>query len=161
EWTPAASTDRVEEAISSLFETQPRQVARQSGSWLIFADGDGVGQRLADLLAARGQSPILVFPGKDYRRINESRFQISPESPLDMHKLTEALRADNPVCLGVIHLWSLEATPPESLTRAALESAQDLGCLSALRLVQELDKIEWADSPRLWPRLWLVTRGAQ
>ncbi len=156
EWQPAAPTDRVEEATSSLIETP----AEAPGSWLIFADSNGVGQRLAESLAGSGHSPILIFPGKDYRHINENRFQVCPESALDIRKLLEAVGAGIsgwPACRGVIHLWSLEAPPPESMTQGSLESAQNLGCVSALRLVQELARDEWTDSPRLW----LVTRGAQ
>ncbi|MGE0127974.1 MAG: type I polyketide synthase [Blastocatellales bacterium] len=153
EWRPVQPEDRVGEMVSSTPETP--------GNWLIFADSGGVGRRLAELLAARGQNPILISTGKTYRRTSENRFQVCPERADDIRKLFEAIETDVaaniPGCRGVIHLWSLDASPPESLTRASLESAQNLGCGAVLRIVQELSKCEWTNSPRLW----LVTRGAQ
>lgn len=153
EWQPAAPVDRVEEEISSSPEAP--------GNWLIFADSGGAGQKLADLLAARNQNPILIFTGKNYRRISENRFQVCPERREDIGKLFEVVETNLTECRGVIHLWSLDAAPPpaaaEDLTRVSLESAQNLGCGAALRIVQELAKREWANPPRLS----LVTRQAQ
>jgi acyl transferase domain-containing protein/aryl carrier-like protein len=161
EWRPDQPEERIGELISSTPETP--------GNWMIFADSGGVGRKLAGLLAARGQKPILITAAKSYRRISENRFQICPERVGDIHKLFEAVCADPPGeagganragaadCRGVIHLWSLDAAPPEALTRASLEAAQNLECGAALRIVQELAKRQWTNSPRLW----LVTRGAQ
>ncbi|HEY7615641.1 MAG TPA: polyketide synthase dehydratase domain-containing protein, partial [Terriglobales bacterium] len=44
--------------------------AAAEGSWLIFADRGGVGQQLAQLLAARGDSPILVSAGASYAALD-------------------------------------------------------------------------------------------
>jgi acyl transferase domain-containing protein/aryl carrier-like protein len=151
EWRPDQPEERIGELISSMPETP--------GNWLIFADSGGVGRKLAGLLAARGQKPILITAAKSYRRISENRFRICPERVDDIHKLFEAVCADEAGgadCRGVIHLWSLDAAPPEVLTQVSLEAAQNLGCGAALRLVQQLAKRQWANAPRLW----LVTRGA-
>jgi acyl transferase domain-containing protein/aryl carrier-like protein len=157
EWRPDQPEERIGELISSTPE-MPR-------NWMIFADSGGVGQKLAELLAARGQKPILITAAKSYRRISEDRFQLCPERVDDIHQLFEAVCADEAGganragggdCCGVIHLWSLDAAPPEVLTRVSLEAAQNLGCGAALRLVQELAKRQWTNAPRLW----LVTRGA-
>jgi acyl transferase domain-containing protein/aryl carrier-like protein len=157
EWRPDQPEDRVGEPIFSTPEVP--------GNWMIFADNGGVGGKLAELLAARGENPILITAANSYRRISEDRYQICPERADDFHQLFEAVctdvsgraeRAGGSVCRGVIHLWSLDAAPPEVLTHASLEAAQILGCGAALRLVQELAKRQWINAPRLW----LVTRGA-
>jgi acyl transferase domain-containing protein/aryl carrier-like protein len=151
EWRPDQPEERIGELISSTPETP--------GNWMIFADRGGVGWKLAELLAARGQKPILITAAKSYRRLSENRFQIRPRRVDDIHNLFEAVCADQAGgadCRGVIHLWSLDAAPPEVLTRASLKAAQNLGCGAALLLVQELAKRQWTNSPRLW----LVTRGA-
>ncbi|MCG8416520.1 MAG: SDR family NAD(P)-dependent oxidoreductase [Proteobacteria bacterium] len=57
---------------------------------------------------------------------------------------------------GVIHLWSIDAAQDDrTVTEDELDSAQSLGCLSAIAVTQALieGKCEQA-------RLWLVTRGA-
>jgi myxalamid-type polyketide synthase MxaE and MxaD len=128
------------------------------GSWLIFTDSHGIGEALAALLVEQGERCVLVSPGEVYERVDGEHFQIHPARPEDMRQLLKvALGSDQPACRGVVHLWSLDAPPPEETTVASLEAAQTLGCGSVLHLIQELAQTEWHESPRLW----LVTRGAQ
>ncbi len=149
EWQSVNSEARIGEALSSFHETH--------GSWLIFADSGGVGQKLAELLESFGQRPILISPGKDYHRIDENHFQLCPERVEDFQELLEVVGVEKTTCSGIVHLWSLDTPPAEETTRASLEWAQNLGCVTVLHLVQALGKAQWTGSPRLW----LVTRGAQ
>lgn len=128
------------------------------GSWLIFTDSDGVGDTVAASLEAQGQRSILVSRGESYEHTDGEHFRIRPEQPEDLRRLFEAtLASDQPVCRGIVHLWSLDAPGPEETTVASLNAAQSLGCGSVLLLVQELARTESRDLPRLW----LVTQGAQ
>jgi acyl transferase domain-containing protein/acyl carrier protein len=128
------------------------------GSWLIFADSGGVGDALAALLEAQGQRSILVSRGESYEHTDGGHFRIRRDQPEDFRRLVEeALAPDQPVCHGIVHLWSLDAPRPQETTVASLNVAQTAGCGSALLLVQELARMEARDLPRLW----LVTRGAQ
>lgn len=129
----------------------------QEGSWLIFADNSGVGKQLAELLKKRSQTPILVSPGEFYQCTDTYHFQINPAQPSDMQQIIEAVNNSLPVCRGVIHLWSLDASPLEETDSNSLESDQSLICLSTLHLIQALAKVNWSESPRLW----LVTNGTQ
>lgn len=135
--------------------------SEKPGSWLIFANSSGVAQQLAELLRARGETPILILPGVAFRQLRQDRFQIRPEQPEDMYQLLEAVRADQFSCRGVIHLWSLDIAPPEETTLADLGAAQTFNCISVLHLVQALAKVDRSDHPVRSPRLWLVTRNAQ
>jgi len=126
-------------------------------SWLIFADSGGVGQQLAGLLTSHGQRPLLVSPGAAFCRLDAEHFQLCPERLEDMRELLEVVGSQQPACRGVVHLWSLETLPPEETTRASLEAAQNLGCITVLHLVQALARVDWPNAPQLW----LVTRGAQ
>ncbi|MCY1077694.1 type I polyketide synthase [Archangium lansingense] len=110
--------------------------ARSPGNWLILGDSGGVGQRLAALLRARGETCVLVSPGETFGH---------------------ALEAGAPPCRGVVHLWSLDCASNDALTPSALESARRLGTTSVLHLVQALSRAGWRDPPRLW----LATRGAR
>ncbi|MFQ5794227.1 MAG: type I polyketide synthase [Candidatus Bipolaricaulia bacterium] len=136
-------------------EVQPTS---SPGSWLIFANSGDRGEELAALLTARGERPVLVYPGEAYERLDESHVRIHPARPEEMHELlNEALGSEAPACRGVIHLWSLDALPVEQTTVASLETAQTLSCISVMHLIQALAETGWT----LLPRLWLVTRGAQ
>ncbi len=130
----------------------------EQGNWLIFADTGGVGETLATRLAAQGAQCVLAHAGERYERLDNQRFRLRPDSPEDVRLLFQAaLGDDQPTCRGVIHLWSLDAPPPDDMIVASLEAAQNLVCGSVLHLVQELDRAGWREPPRLW----LVTRGAQ
>lgn len=113
------------------------EVQRQSisGHWVIFADRGGVGRALARRLEARGARCDLIDhdPAQDY-----------PLSSLSS-------------CRGIVHLWSLDATPSEQTTAESLQADQARICGSVLRLVQALATAQRAESPRVW----VVTRGAQ
>lgn len=127
-------------------------------SWLIFTDRGGVGEALAAFLRARGERSILVTGGESFDRTDGEHYRIRPERADDIHRLfAAALSSDQPGCRGVVHLWSLDAPPPEETTVASLKAAQGLGCGNVLLLVQELARRQ---SPDL-PRLWLTTQGAQ
>ncbi len=128
------------------------------GSWLIFTDSGGVGNALAALLDAQGQRSVLVSHGESYEETDSKHFHIRPERPEDLRRLFEAAQvSDQPVCRGIVHLWSLDARSPQEMNLASLNAAQTLGCGSVLLLVQELARAESADLPRLW----LITQGAQ
>jgi len=128
------------------------------GNWLIFADSSGVGESLRKLLEAQGQKGVLVSRGKAYEHTDSRHVSIRPDQPEDLKRLfASAIESDLPVCRGIIHLWSLDASLAEDATVSAMEAAQTLGCISALLVVQEMAGVQWRETPRLW----LVTRGAQ
>ncbi len=127
-------------------------------TWLIFADGAGVGQAVAASLEAQGARCILVSPADEYARLAADRYRIDPSRPADFQRLVDdALGQEACACQGVLHCWSLDARPPTLDSAAALDEARVLGCESALHLVQALAESPWRERPRLW----LVTRGAQ
>jgi len=128
------------------------------GTWLIFADAEGVGVSLAECLTKEGNRSILVFPGTTYERLGEDRFQIRPAQPEDLQRLlAEAASDAQSPCHGVVHLWSLNAPSSEEVTLDALESEQRRGCGTVVRLIQEMVRRETGGLARLW----LVTRAAQ
>jgi len=125
------------------------------GRWLIFADNQGVGQALAVRFKKRGETPIFILPGETYQRIEVDRFQIRPAHPEDMQQIIETVGAEPPACRGIVHLWSLDTQYPEYTSVSSIKSAQSLGCLSVIHLVQALVQVNWSDSLPLW----LVTQG--
>ncbi|EDN72136.1 conserved hypothetical protein [Beggiatoa sp. SS] len=124
------------------------------GSWLIFTDNQGVGQALAERFKAYEQTPILISHSETYQHVEANRFQLNPTRPEHIQQLIETVRAEQPACRGIIHLWSLDTLEN---TTAVIESAQTLGCLSVLYLVQALAQVNWENTPQLW----LVTQATQ
>ncbi len=131
---------------------------KQPGSWLIFADQGGMGQKLANRLKERGDRCVLVKAGQIYQRSEGEHYQINPLEPLDFQRLLQDLIRDGqPPDRGIVHLWSLSETLGNETTINALQDGQTLGCGSVLHLVQALAPARWTQLQRLL----LVTRGAQ
>ena len=130
----------------------------QPGRWLIFSDSSGVGSSLQSMLAQRGESCIVISPGKTYESIQPGHYALNPADPAVFRQLLQdTLRDDQLPVRGIVHLWSLESMPPAETTLSSLAAAQDLGCVSSLHLVQALVESEWHEVPSLW----LITRGVQ
>ena len=126
------------------------------GSWLIFADGGGLGQELAGRLQETGNTCLLVYPesaAKDSK--NDNIWPVNPADPAQFERLfTDALQGDIPPLKGIVHLWSLDIADTAELTAETLAQAQTLGCGSVLHLLQAYIKHKQSAG------LWLVTRNA-
>lgn len=148
-----------------------RQDDEQTATWLIYADGQAVGRKLAAQLHAAGKQPLLVTPGATYQRLAEDHFQIRPQAPEDIQRLLEGVAQTLPPCRGILHLWSLDAPTVQHLASAGqsqeclLQNLGDwtvgagllTGCVSVTYLVQALTRLQWD----VLPQLWLITAGAQ
>lgn len=159
-----------------LLAEQPiNQPTAQPSHWLIFADHQGVSQKLAIELQKQGHELTLVYPSEEkvkFRKIHSSdasfkrleafqfcqQYAIDPCQLQDFEDLYQAVTATSQLLVeNVIHLWSLDFPPSEKLAIEDLEKAQQLGCGSALHIVQAILR----QNPAKLPRLWCVTRGAQ
>ncbi len=135
---------------------QPAAAAPSSGVWLLFADAQGLAQRLAERLQRQGDVCVLVEPGATYEEIRggnglAAKVQLNPQRREHFQQLLGMLPAGPPL-RGVVYLWSLSGADGD----LDVERAIDRGCTGALHLVQALAHAELPVSPRLW----LVTRGA-
>ncbi|MGK7875559.1 MAG: type I polyketide synthase [Xenococcaceae cyanobacterium] len=138
-----------------LLKSQPSPMG-EPGSWIVFADRLGIGETLAKLLEARGETCFVVHCREEGGMDREGQIFLDPADPEAMQELIEQM-GTQPPCRGVVHLWSLDATPAEATTISSLEQDWTRSLTSTLYLVQALKKTN--TSP--FPRLWLVTRGTQ
>ena len=129
------------------------------GSWLIFADHEGIGTKLAERMQAQGESCVVVSHGETYQRLGAEHYSINPAVPEDFTRLLRdsLFASDIPPCRGIVHLWSLDTAFTQITNTDDLQDTQILGCGSVLHLVQSIVQSEW-DNP---PRISLITRGAQ
>ncbi|NPC83906.1 SDR family NAD(P)-dependent oxidoreductase, partial [Pyxidicoccus fallax] len=121
------------------------------GTWVLLADAEGLGAALAKSLEARGARCVLARPGSAYEARDGRTFTLDPARVEDFARmLQEAEGTSGQPCAGVVHLWGLDGGGEEP-------AARDVGCKSALHLVQALGRTGAA----VPPRLWVVTRGTQ
>ena len=144
------------------WQSQPRPLevpAQSPGSWLIFADHSGMGDKLAERLEEAGNRCVLVYadvgaPPREEPRDNNAWY-LDPAEPGDFQRLfAEAFQAQTPALAGIVHLWSLDAPGPFELTAKKLTEAQTLTCASVLHLLQA------GVEQQITAGLWLVTRNA-
>ncbi|WP_437786878.1 type I polyketide synthase [Sorangium sp. So ce1097] len=123
--------------------------------WLLFTDGTGVGQALKAHLEARGETCVLVSVSTRarFQRVAPGHYELRPGEQMPASFFSE----EGPSWAGVVHLWSLDASPSSAASLDSLQHVERLSCGSAICLVQALAAAGLRDPPRLW----LVTAGAQ
>jgi acyl transferase domain-containing protein/acyl carrier protein len=101
-------------------------------SWLVFCDGDGVGEQLVRLLADAGTQVVSVFMGDHFSRLAPDVYQVRPANHPDHDRLIEELRSRGIQSEVVVHLWSI--TRPGGKPKVA--ELLDRGFFSILALAQ-------------------------
>ena len=131
---------------------------RETGNrgWVVFADGAGIGDALAARFAARGETCLVVRPRVGPDPTDATSVRIDPNSRDEFERFLEE-RLDARTAWRFVHLWGLDAIVDADATTTVFDTAEAVGCRSALHLVQMLAGRPW----RAAPRLWLITRGAQ
>ena len=125
--------------------------ARTPATWIVLADGKGVGRAAAELLAARGDDPVLVSAGDGFERLGALSYRVNPGKPDDFRELMASIRAaGGPAPAGVIHLWGLDSRPPHHMTLHSLEADQISSCGSLLHTFQALPAAGWDTETRIW-----------
>ena len=117
-------------------------------SWLIFADGSGLGDRLASRLRASGARCRVARRGADFANDGIDAFTLRAEAPEDWKRLLEACAGDAPP-QRLVYLWILDE-PAEGSTAL-------MGTDALLHLTQAIENTGSMDKLRID----LVTRGAQ
>ncbi len=138
---------------------QSQSVARSAqGRWLILDEELGVADALVQQLKDQGASVVTVVPGKTFASLSADRFSLNPADAAGFKQLLhQIVELDAQPLQGVVHLWSLRATPTEQMTPTCFQTDREWGCVSALHLVQALAQVRTT----MPPRLWLVTQAAQ
>ncbi|WP_100898073.1 type I polyketide synthase [Nostoc flagelliforme] len=155
---PSYAGNVSQQAVILAQAAKLQETKTERGSWLIFADNQGIGEQLSGLLRSQQEACILVYSGTEYKQIAEQEFSINPVLPEHFQQLLlEQVACDKISLRGVVYLWSIDTVLADALTVADLEVASQTGCGGVLSLVQSLIRKEFSPPPTLW----LVTQGAQ
>jgi NAD(P)-dependent dehydrogenase (short-subunit alcohol dehydrogenase family) len=128
-----------------------------TGTWIIFRDRQGIGDAVCAQLHERGATYLCVDHGERRSQANDASMTIRPDNADDYDWMLRAATRQDSVANRIVHLWSLDAADPEQADLNAVREAQTLGPVSALELVQALERARLTAHPKLW----LVSRGAQ
>jgi acyl transferase domain-containing protein/protein-L-isoaspartate O-methyltransferase/acyl carrier protein len=123
--------------------------------WVLWADGQGLGDALAAQLRGQGQACVLVRAGEGFVA-GPDEFRIHPAQAVEYRRVFDELASQGRSPQGVLHAWSLDAGAWDGLTAPGLAAAQAQGAVSGTLLAQALIGRGGA-----LPPLWFVTRQAQ
>jgi amino acid adenylation domain-containing protein len=126
--------------------------------WLVFRDDGGLGDSLAQALAADGDAVTLVHRGTRFAARPDGGFTVDPDERGDYVRLLETVR-DRGVGggTGLVYLWGMDAAPIASLATDALDASTLLTCRSPLHLVQAWERA----GPAAAVSCFIVTAAAQ
>jgi phthiocerol/phenolphthiocerol synthesis type-I polyketide synthase C len=129
-----------------------------AGAWLVFENPAGAATRLVQSLERRGARCAVVSPGDAFGRHGDNRFTIRPTSIEDYRQLLrDGLPDAGSTIPRIVHSWSVAAGDDDRISGEAMRAAHAQGVVSVMKLVQALADAKWVE----YPRLWLVTRGAE
>jgi acyl transferase domain-containing protein len=127
------------------------------GTWILFADTQGVAHSLAAKLTLSGDECLFVFSGEISRDSDDGSFVLAPHDLQGFHDFFgRVLSRTSAPCKGIVYVWGLGSCPSGELTADKLDVANTTGCETLLHLIQCLSRAE----AKRAPRLWLVTAGA-
>ncbi|MBP2654775.1 MAG: non-ribosomal peptide synthetase [Firmicutes bacterium] len=133
---------------------------RAQGTWLVFAQRDGIGELAAQRLVKQGEKAIVVYPGEAFECLAEGVFSIRPDRKNLDRLVNTAFDSDWDGCQGILHTWGIGSGDNDKIIQADLEKSQTMGCRHVLELIQGIKESK-KEVIRNWPRLWIVTRGSQ
>jgi phthiocerol/phenolphthiocerol synthesis type-I polyketide synthase E len=97
--------------VPTWIRSRPAPIPRLSAAgherfaWLLFLDGCGLGQRLAERLRQAGCTVVTAAPGERFDQVGAGDFVIRPTAAGDYDALLSRLSAANGRPLQVVHLW--------------------------------------------------------
>ena len=113
----------------------------EAGSWMVFCDSLGLGDRIAAQLRTNKQNVVLVAPGSSYKQVKKGSYAIRPGIREDYDALIGDVIKSGYVSRKILHLWSVMKEGAD----AALEETLELSFYSPLYLAQALGDQDLAD----------------
>jgi len=137
-----------------------REQRSAPSSWMILADGKGVGVALARRLEAAGHHCHLVYRDEAFAQHGPRTWTVNERQPHEFRRLFEQFSAGEALpCHGVIYLWGLDVPSISGLTLPALKCGSEMMCRGALAILHALAEARSTSSGDR--RLWFVTANTQ
>ncbi len=125
-------------------------------AWLILADKQGTAAALKTAMEANGHVATCLTRHDVFGGPESSPETLSGDSI--RRALSRAVEQAGPLpWAGVVHLWSLDATPAAETTASSLMRDLTMTVGSAVQLIQSMASPTRTEPPRVW----FVTKGAQ
>lgn len=121
------------------------------GKWIILADTNGIGEKTAQILEAKGERCLVFYPDYRIEKPQNLQFVIDIDTPEAYRKMLSAVQKEN--VRGIVHFWSLDAAKGDNMTLEDLESSKSRTCNSLRHLVNAVVDLG------ISTKIWVVTAG--
>jgi amino acid adenylation domain-containing protein len=108
---PVASAGLFHQRIWRARAATGPEASPRTGTVLVFLDGRGLGERLADTLGAGGRRCVRVEHGASFATLGGDRYRADPASLDHMERLLALPGAGDPPVDEILHLWSYDGPP--------------------------------------------------
>jgi acyl transferase domain-containing protein/acyl-CoA synthetase (AMP-forming)/AMP-acid ligase II/acyl carrier protein len=126
-------------------------------SWLVFAAENKICKDFLELLKARNDDYITIYPGDYFEIEDNGSYRVKAAEKRDLKQLMEVLADQKRNSFDtVVHFWSTDPSIAREVNLATIEKANEMGFMTLTYLVQVLKET----MPTNLPRIWLVTQGA-
>jgi acyl transferase domain-containing protein/acyl carrier protein len=116
----------------------PNEDGASPHTWLVFLEGEGIGQTLVKKLEAEGDTVCIVTPGSGYRKIRENQYLIKPEKREDYESLFKELTQAGKEPHQVLHLWLLTEEKQTEEIPLEIEKILEMGYYSLISLAKTI-----------------------
>jgi acyl transferase domain-containing protein len=141
---------------SPIFVKDSQADSHPHGGYLVFTDGEGIGDRLAEEFIAQDREVVRVKIGTDFHLEKEGIYHVNPCQKKDYEKLIAEIGKTREMPRRIVHLWSISPHSPHpsgeepwTLTKERVARAQDYGFYSLLYLLQALQQEDISDTFQL------------
>ncbi|MEM7530550.1 MAG: SDR family NAD(P)-dependent oxidoreductase [Chloroflexota bacterium] len=129
---------------------------QRDGDYLLFVDGMGIGEHLADCLRQQGARVMTVAPGIHDGKVGEDSYTLAPTDHDAYAVLLQELDTQERYPKTIVHLWRVDGVMDTSdLSWTTTRAGLDRGFYSLLALTQALSAYSREVS------LYVVTDGMQ
>ncbi len=129
----------------------------EQSTWLVFADGQGVGEALSDRLRRAGFDTVVTTAGPGFECHEDGRYTLSREDARQMTQLIDTVGSSGTLA-GIAYLWGLDAAGAgDELSLPVLRAGESATCYPLMHLMQSLVEQEVDHSLKLL----VATRRAQ
>lgn len=120
--------------------TFDQPISMDETCWLIFLDVCGLGERVAEEIAAPGRTVVTVVQGTAFVRYSDTRYMLRPGERADYEELFRNLQALGTLPGRIVHLWSVTSAEEEHADDLA--HITDSGFYSLFAMTQALGDLD-------------------
>jgi NADPH:quinone reductase-like Zn-dependent oxidoreductase/surfactin synthase thioesterase subunit/NAD(P)-dependent dehydrogenase (short-subunit alcohol dehydrogenase family)/SAM-dependent methyltransferase/aryl carrier-like protein len=119
------------------------------GNWLVFADNNGVSDKVIDQLSALNKTCTTVKIGDGFKETAAGKFTVDALSQDDTSKVLDfANKQEN--FEGIIYAWGLDLLDDAKLSAESIEQGESQGTITMLNIMKKLNDTSFKKNPSIW-----------